>query len=38
MDQLALEKKLAELQDFTHRHLAEKIVRYFAEATYLFDE
>jgi hypothetical protein len=35
---LSLEQKNAELQDFIHRRLAEKGVRYYAEATYLFDE
>lgn len=36
--ELPLEEKNAQLQDFIHRRLAEKSVRYYAEATYLFDE
>jgi hypothetical protein len=35
---LPLEEKNAQLQDFIHQRLAEKSVRYYAEATYLFDE
>ncbi len=35
---LPLEEKNAQLQDFIHRRLAEKGVRYYAEATYLFDD
>ena len=35
---LPLDEKNAELQDFIHQRLAEKGVRYYAEATYLFDE
>jgi hypothetical protein len=35
---LPLEEKNAELQDFIHQRLAERSVRYYAEATYLFDE
>ena len=35
---LPLEEKNAELQDFIHRRLGQKGVRYYAEATYLFDE
>jgi hypothetical protein len=35
---LPLEEKNAQLQDFIHQRLAEKAVRYYAEATYLFDE
>ncbi len=35
---LPLEEKNALLQEFIHRRLGEKGVRYYAEATYLFDE
>lgn len=35
---LPLEEKNALLQDFIHQRLAQKGVRYYAEATYLFDE
>lgn len=35
---LPLEEKNADLQDFIRQRTAEKSVRYYAEATYLFDE
>ena len=35
---LPLEEKNAHLQDFIHQRLSEKGVRYYAEATYLFNE
>jgi hypothetical protein len=35
---LPLEEKNAQLQEFIHQRMADKNVRYYAEATYLFDE
>ena len=35
---LPLEDKNTQLQEFIHQRLAQKSVRYYAEATYLFDE